>query len=124
MPTPPVPFTWHAMSLRTRRCAGTPEDLISTLPGKGESLKVVLGSMNPAVVERLWSIPGVRFIAKAGRNAVKLFMNNPDEKMLLVVDSLNHMKIPFDEVSLVEADFFDYFQVKPWKTDKTGGENE
>jgi hypothetical protein len=33
---------------------------------------------------------------------------------------MNERKVPFEEISVVEADFFDYFQVKPWKTTKTG----
>ncbi len=100
---------------------GTPQELISTLPGKGESLKVVLNSMSQTFVERLYSIPGVKYMTKAGRNTLKVFMNHPDEQLLLVVEALNQMNIPFEEVSIVEADFFDYFQVKPWKGEQTGG---
>jgi hypothetical protein len=40
--------------------------------------------------------------------------------MLPVMHQLNEMKLPFDEVSMVEADFFDYFQVKPWKVHEQG----
>ncbi len=101
---------------------GTPQELISTLPGKGESMKVVLKSMSRTFVDRLHSIPGVKYMAKAGRNAIKLFMNHPDEKLLQVIEALNQMNVPFEEVSIVEADFFDYFQVKPWKGTETGGQ--
>jgi ABC-2 type transport system ATP-binding protein len=94
---------------------GTPTDLISTLPGKGEALQVILPTSSPAVVERVREIPGVRYMAKAGRNTMKLFIHEPEKKLLPVIQELNKIKIPFEEVSLVEADFFDFFQVKPWK---------
>jgi ABC-2 type transport system ATP-binding protein len=94
---------------------GTPLDLISSLPGKGEAIQVVLPSLSPAVVDRVREIPGVEYMAKAGRNTMKLFMHEPDEQVLPVIQELNNVKIPFEEVSLVEADFFDFFQVKPWK---------
>jgi hypothetical protein len=61
------------------------------------------------------SLPGVQFTAQAGRNAMKLFIDNPSEHLLPIITRMNEMKLPFEEVSLVEADFFDYFQVKPWK---------
>ena len=94
---------------------GTPEDLISTLPGKGSAIQVILPNLSSAVVERVREIPGVRYMAKSGRNTMKLFIPEPETKMLPVIKELNRVKIPFEEVSLVEADFFDFFQVKPWK---------
>ena len=94
---------------------GTPEELISTLPGRGESIRVALHAMTPEIIRRVDSLPGVQFTAAAGRNAMKLFIDNPSEQILPIIHKLNEMKLPFEEVSLVEADFFDYFQVKPWK---------
>jgi len=94
---------------------GTPQDLISSLPGRGESLRLVLPTMNPTIEEKILQIPGVEYMASAGRNTVKLFMDDPGEQILPVVKHLNSMRMPFEEISLVEADFFDYFQVKPWK---------
>ncbi len=94
---------------------GTPEELISSLPGKGESIRVVLPTTSPEIVRRVESLPGVQYTAAAGRNAIKLFIDNPAEQILPIITKLNEMKFPFEEVSLVEADFFDYFAVKPWK---------
>ncbi len=100
---------------------GTPDELISTLPGHGESLLVVLGSRSPAMLDLLGKIPGVKYIARVGRQSVKLFVDNPSQELVPLIETLNEMKIPFDEVSLVEADFFDFFQVKPFRqTDQTG----
>jgi hypothetical protein len=56
----------------------------------------------------------------AGRNAMKIFIDNPSEQILPLIKVMNERKVPFEEISVVEADFFDYFQVKPWKTTKTG----
>jgi ABC-2 type transport system ATP-binding protein len=100
---------------------GTPEELISSLPGKGESIKVTLGAMTPEIIKRVASIPGVQYTAQAGRNAMKLFIDNPEDNLLPVIKRLNEMKMPFEGVEMVEADFFDYFQVKPWKEDEIGG---
>ncbi|TFF67066.1 ABC transporter ATP-binding protein [Candidatus Thorarchaeota archaeon] len=94
---------------------GTPEDLISTLPGEGEAVRLVLPSLSAEVMERVESIPGVKYTAMAGRNTLKLFMKNPDKQMLPVIKYLNNINMPFSELSAVEADFFDFFQVKPWK---------
>ncbi|MHA1882111.1 MAG: ABC transporter ATP-binding protein [Candidatus Thorarchaeota archaeon] len=94
---------------------GTPHDLISTLPGKGESIQLTLQSLSPAIVERIMKFPGVKFMSRSGRNTAKLFIDNPDKQILPIIRQLNEMKIPFDEVAVVPADFFDYFQVKPWK---------
>jgi ABC-type multidrug transport system ATPase subunit len=94
---------------------GTPEELISSLPGRGESVRVVLRAYTPEIVRRVQSLPGVQYTAAAGRNAIKLFIDNPAEQILPTIEKLNEMKLPFEEVSLVEADFFDYFAVKPWK---------
>ena len=102
---------------------GTPAELISTLPGKGESIRLVLPRMSSAVLERIVTLKSVKYWAKAGRNAVKLFVDEPREQMLAIIKSLNEMKIPFEEISLVDADFFDYFQVKPWKK-RTEGETQ
>jgi len=99
---------------------GTPQDLISSLPGKGESLKLVLSTLNPTIEKRILEIPGVKYLSNAGRNTLKLFLDDPAEQMLPLVKQLNRMKIPFEEVSVVEADFFDYFQVKPWKRSPAG----
>ncbi|MFX0107733.1 MAG: ABC transporter ATP-binding protein [Candidatus Hodarchaeota archaeon] len=93
----------------------TPENLISSLPGRGESVRVSLKVFTPTIVERIRAIPGVEYTAMAGRNAMKLFIDNPSQQILPVIEALNKEKIPFEEVSLVESDFFDYFQVKPWK---------
>jgi ABC-type multidrug transport system ATPase subunit len=100
---------------------GTPEELIASLPGAGECLRLTLRTMSPALIERVTSISSVKYTADAGRNAMKLFIDNPHDNMLPIMETLNEMKIPFDEVSIVEADFFDYFAVKPWKYEQSGG---
>jgi ABC-type multidrug transport system ATPase subunit len=100
---------------------GTPAELISTLPGKGESIRLVLPRLSRAVLDRVTALEGIRYWARAGRNAVKLFLDDPRERMIYIVQKLNEMKLPFDEISIVEADFFDYFQVKPWKARENGG---
>ncbi len=97
---------------------GSPQDLISTLPGKGESLRLVMPNMSPAIVERIAKLPGVKYMARSGRNAMKLFIDKPRENMLPIMRELNEMKLPFEEVALTEADFFDFFQVKPWKKEQ------
>ncbi len=99
---------------------GTPEELISSLPGKGESIRVVLPTTSLEIIKRIESLPGVQYSAPAGRNAIKLFIDNPTEQILPIISKLNEMKLPFEEVSLVEADFFDYFAVKPWKSENGG----
>lgn len=99
---------------------GTPEELISSLPGKGESIRVVLPTTSLEIIKRIESLPGVQYSAPAGRNAIKLFIDNPAEQILPIISKLNEMKLPFEEVSLVEADFFDYFAVKPWKANNGG----
>jgi ABC-2 type transport system ATP-binding protein len=100
---------------------GTPEELISTLPGKGESLKVKLHALTPEIMKRVHSIPEVQYMALSGRNAIKLFIDEPREHFLPLIHRFNEMKLPFDTVEVVESDFFDYFQVKPWKQDEIGG---
>lgn len=100
---------------------GTPQELISTLPGEGESLKVSLRAMTEEIVNRVNALPGVHYSAMAGRNAMKLFVDEPRDQMLPIISKLNELRLPFEEVSLVEADFFDYMQVKPWKHNSIGG---
>ncbi len=100
---------------------GTPQELISSLPGKGESIKVTLRALTPEIIQRVQALPNVQYTAPAGRNAMKLFIDSPHDNFLPVIHRLNEMKLPFDGVELVEADFFDYFQVKPWKQEKIGG---
>ncbi|MBS3795186.1 MAG: ABC transporter ATP-binding protein [Candidatus Thorarchaeota archaeon] len=100
---------------------GTPEELISSLPGEGESLQVVFPSMSSAIRDRVRSIEGVEYLARTGRNTLKLFIDEPKDKMLKVIHSLNELDVPFEEVSVVEADFFDFFNVKPWKEAEAGG---
>ncbi|RDE16785.1 MAG: hypothetical protein C4K48_01090 [Candidatus Thorarchaeota archaeon] len=100
---------------------GTPEELISTLPGKGESLRVTLHALTPEIMRRIMAIPDVQYVSLSGRNAVKLFIDEPADHLLPVITRLNEMKMPFDGVELVESDFFDYFQVKPWKEEGIGG---
>jgi ABC-2 type transport system ATP-binding protein len=100
---------------------GTPQELISTLPGEGESLRVALRAMTEGIVNRVSNLPGVQYTAMTGRNAMKLFVDNPREQLLPIISKMNEIDLPFDEVSLVEADFFDYMQVKPWKHNGIGG---
>lgn len=99
---------------------GTPAELISTLPGTGEAVRLVLPRMSDAILDKVTGLQGVKYWARAGRNAVKLFVDNPRDSMMYTIQKLNEMKLPFDEISIVEADFFDYFQVKPWKTSENG----
>ena len=99
---------------------GTPQELIATLPGKGEALQVMLPNLSSWLVDKVTTLPGVKYHAKAGRNALKLFIDNPMDNVLPIIKELNANNLPFEEVSLVEADFFDYFQVKPWKERPTG----
>jgi ABC-2 type transport system ATP-binding protein len=100
---------------------GTPEDLIASLPGAGECIKLTLRTMSSAILDRVVSISSVKYTADAGRNAIKLFVHEPHDNLLPIIETLNEMKVPFDEVSIVEADFFDYFAVKPWKYAEAGG---
>jgi ABC-2 type transport system ATP-binding protein len=100
---------------------GTPEELISTLPGKGESLKVKLHALTPDIMHRVQAIPEVQYISLSGRNAIKLFIDEPRDHFLPLIHRFNEMKLPFDTVELVESDFFDYFQVKPWKQNEIEG---
>jgi hypothetical protein len=72
-------------------------------------------------MQRLEKIPGVEYMSRAGRNAMKLFINEPRDQLLPIITTFNEWKIPFEEISIESADFFDYFQVKPWKDQKVGG---
>ncbi len=94
---------------------GRPEELISTLPGKGESIKLVLHHITPNVLQKILEYPEIKFTSNVGRNTIKLFLDRPAEHVLSLIRHLNTMNIPFSEITVVEADFFDYFEVKPWK---------
>ena len=100
---------------------GTPENLIASLPGKGECIRLTLRAMTSRIIDQVTSISSVKYTADAGRNAMKLFVHEPQDNLLPLIETLNENKIPFDEVSIVEADFFDYFAVKPWKYEQSGG---
>lgn len=102
---------------------GTPLDLISTLPGKGEGLSLHLPNLSSWMLNKVENLPGVKYYARSGRNTLKLFIDKPAENMLPIISQLNEQSIPFEELSLVEADFFDYFQVKPWKKKELTGES-
>ncbi len=94
---------------------GRPDELISTLPGKGESIKLVLQHATPETVKRVLEYPGIAFTSSVGRNTIKLFLDQPRAQVLPLIRHLNESNVPFTEISVVEADFFDYFEVKPWK---------
>ncbi|MEM2143249.1 MAG: ABC transporter ATP-binding protein [Candidatus Thorarchaeota archaeon] len=96
----------------------TPEALISTLPGKGECIKVVLTKLTPAMVSSIGEMPIVRYIVNSGRNALKLFVDQPNEALLTLMRDFHKRGLPLVEVSVAEADFFDFFEVKPWKHGK------
>jgi len=103
---------------------GTPLELISTLPGKGEGLSLHLPNLSRWMLNKVEQLPGVKYYARSGRNTLKLFIENPKDNVLPIISELNKQGIPFEELSLVEADFFDYFQVKPWKKNALTGEVE
>ncbi len=94
---------------------GTPSELISSLPGRGESLKIVMPKMTTAMMRTIATIPGVKYTAASGRNTMKIFMDDPKEQLLPMMRQFNERGLPFTEMSLVEADFFDFFEVKPWR---------
>ncbi len=93
----------------------TPENLIKSMPGKGKTLKLVIPSLTPELQKRIKSYPGIDYIVRSGRNTIKVFVENPEDSLLSAIKTLNENKIDFEEISVDETDFFDFFNVKPWK---------
>jgi ABC-2 type transport system ATP-binding protein len=93
---------------------GHPDDLIRSLAGGGEAIKVSFNRLTTEIIRHLQEIPIVRTTIRAGRGSLKVFVENPSEQLPDFIEALNERNLTPLELSLVEASFYDFFRTKSW----------
>ncbi|MHA1917871.1 MAG: ABC transporter ATP-binding protein [Candidatus Ranarchaeia archaeon] len=93
---------------------GTPEELLQELPGKGKSIEMTFSGITWDLLRKLKKLPNVSFITRAGRNKIRVFTENTEEKLIEYFGYLDKEGIPPKDISIRRINFVDYFRAKPW----------
>jgi ABC-2 type transport system ATP-binding protein len=94
---------------------GHPHELIRSLTGGGEAIQVTFERLTRAVVRKVNEIPLVRRTIRSGRGSLKLFVDEPRETLPAILEALRQGQLTPLEVSIVDANFYDFFRTKSWK---------
>ncbi|MBN2154441.1 MAG: ABC transporter ATP-binding protein [Candidatus Lokiarchaeota archaeon] len=91
---------------------GRPVELIESLPSNGKSVLLELESFNPQQkMERIFRVDGVQYVLNAGRNKLKLFVQDTGN-ISKILDQLYEMKFNVKSFSIDKGTFLDYFRLK------------
>ncbi|MFX1564313.1 MAG: ATP-binding cassette domain-containing protein, partial [Promethearchaeota archaeon] len=101
---------------------GHPDDLIRSLAGGGEAIKVTFKRLSHETVRRLQDIEYVRTTIRSGRGSLKVFVDDPRDKIPDLLKTLREQELEPLEMSIVDDSFYDFFRTKSWKNQSLDGE--
>ncbi len=91
---------------------GQPKELIASLPGQGKVILATFVKLNTRTdIPRIQQLSGVHHILNAGRNKLKIFMNNVDNLQTLGTE-LEQTGLVVQQLSIETVTFLDYFRIK------------
>ncbi|MFW9831926.1 MAG: ABC transporter ATP-binding protein [Candidatus Thorarchaeota archaeon] len=94
---------------------GHPDDLIQSLTGGGEVIEVTFNRLTEEVIRQVSDIPFVETTIRSGRGSLKVFVEDPHKQVPELLRDLNDRGLTPQDLSLIEANFYDFFRTKSWK---------
>ena len=94
---------------------GHPHELIRSLTGGGEAIQLSFERLTRRIIRKVSEIPLVRGTIRSGRDSLKLFVNDPRQTIPNLLQALQQQQLVPLEVSIVDANFYDFFRTKSWK---------
>ncbi|MFX1509352.1 MAG: ABC transporter ATP-binding protein [Promethearchaeota archaeon] len=102
---------------------GHPDELIQSLTGRGEAIEITFNRLSEDAIRQVEEVPFVETAIRSGRGSLKVFVENPHERMSDLIQALRERKLTPIELTVVEASFYDFFRTKSWKVDLTEDES-
>jgi ABC-2 type transport system ATP-binding protein len=94
---------------------GHPHELVQSLAGRGEAIQLTFDRLTRDIVRKVGEIPLVRRTIRSGRGSLKLFVDDPRHSMPDILQALHQQNLIPQEVSIVDANFYDFFRTKSWE---------
>lgn len=93
---------------------GHPDELIRSLTGRGEAIEVTFDRLTEATIRQVEEIPFVETTIRSGRGSLKIFVEEPHKRIPDLLEALRDQNQSPQEMSVVEASFYDFFRTKSW----------
>ena len=91
---------------------GKPKELIESLPSNGRLIMMKFNNLNNRkVIPHILKIHGIHYVLNAGRNKLKIFMEDVT-KIAHLTGELEKMGLNIQTFSIDTATFLDYFRIK------------
>ncbi len=94
---------------------GHPDELIKSLTGRGEAIEVTFRRLTEDIIRQVNEINFVESTIRSGRGSLKVFVKQPHKVVPDLLQALREMNLSPQELSIVEASFYDFFRTKSWK---------
>jgi ABC-2 type transport system ATP-binding protein len=101
---------------------GHPDELIHSLTGRGEAIEITFNRLSEDVIRQVEEVPFVETAIRSGRGSLKVFVEEPNQRIPDLIQALHERNLTPIELSVVEASFYDFFRTKSWKAELTEGE--
>jgi ABC-2 type transport system ATP-binding protein len=101
---------------------GNPDELVRSLPGGGEAVQLSFKRLTRDTIAQIQGIHLAEKTIRAGRGSLKVFVPNPREVLPDLLAALREQDLPPLEVSIVDANFYDFFRTKAWKQTTSASE--
>jgi ABC-2 type transport system ATP-binding protein len=99
---------------------GKPKALVETLPSEGRMMVAKFDSLDNRVdIPRLQALPGVVHILNAGRNKLKIFLEDIGA-VGIVATAIHHLGLPLRTYVIDSGGFLEYFRIKGRHIDDRG----
>lgn len=95
---------------------GHPDDLVRSLAGGGEAIQITFKRLTLETVRRIQDIQFVRTTIRSGRGSLNVFVDNPRKQIPDLLKTLHEQNLAPQEMSVVDASFYDFFRTKSWKS--------
>ncbi len=97
---------------------GHPHELIRSLTGGGEAIQVTFDRLTRDTARKVGEISIVKRTIRSGRGSLKLFVDDPRQSIPSLLRALQQQNLIPQEVSVVDANFYDFFRTKSWKEEQ------
>lgn len=94
---------------------GHPDELIQSLTGGGEAIELTYDRLTEEAIRQVTDIPFVETTIRSGRGSLKVFVENPHKQIPDLLHALQEREQSPQDLSVVEASFYDFFRTKNWK---------
>jgi ABC-type multidrug transport system ATPase subunit len=91
---------------------GSPDELVQTLPSKGEIIQIRIPNINQSIIDSIQQLPEVAIAIRAGTQLLEILLHDIQHQFVSAMEKIIALNLEVREIARLKASFKRYFQLR------------